>query len=557
MRNDRSLLDIGSYKTVLIVDEHGNANVLRTALEAEGFEPIIATNAGEARVLTRTREPAFVLTELVLPRETGFELCAYLKHRNDTLPVIILTEVDLDAARNLAIWSGADAYLTKPTDAKTIAEMLHEIATIMALRVRKQTNVEGRIEFKCNRCGKSLSVKPENAGRVVPCKGCGQLAKAPTMNMQSGGFWRQTEEEAETEKKGQSDEDGPKNRANFYCDLCGQMLDVFGAREDGKVKCQGCHKSHSIPRWVIRQRKFFFNRPTDSATQQLTFNPARYVTVRCGECQTRFQVFRDRGGGGKATCPHCHAEQSSVSIKGSPLSRAALTSTGRMFVMKAGTHKGKRFLVPEDGEVVLGSGKKCNLKVPAQEGVAPRHAALRHVNEMVAVLPLDGPVLVNDEPIAQHRHWLKAGDRVTLGPIQLQLLGNADLSENQLLKKSSKAADADSADQFAGKTEIAEQSANILQLHWERLRKKPEPLPEDPTPTKPARQPKSPPSTPKKTSPAQPPVTGNGEAIGATPEAPELKTEASPGPSTGPNPSTPSSPSGQGSDFSIDSLKML
>ncbi|QDT38596.1 response regulator [Stratiformator vulcanicus] len=478
MQNDRSLLDIGSYKTVLVVDEPGNAKMLRSALEAEGFEPIIATNAGEARVLTRTREPAFIVTELVLPRETGFELCAYLKDKNDTLPIIILTEVDLDAARNLSIWCGADAYLTKPTDGKTIAATLHEIATIMALRVRKKTNVEGRIEFKCNRCGQQLSVKPDNAGRMVQCKGCQHMAKAPTMSMQSGGYWRQTEEEADGEAD-DGDGGGSKNRASFFCDLCGHMLDVFDANESGKVKCGDCGKQHLIPRWIIRQRKFFFSRPTEKQTETISFNPARYVTVRCGNCQTHFQFFPDREGT-KATCPHCDTVQTSVSIKGSPLSRAALTSTGRMFVLKDGPMKGKRFLVPEDGEVVIGTGKGCNLRFPPMEGLAAKHAALRHVNGMVAVLPLDGQVTINEEA-TEHRHWIKPGEKLALGPLHMSLLGNVDLSENQLLKKSSKAAqkagieETGGADEFSGSSEIGEQAASILQLHWERLRKKPEP----------------------------------------------------------------------------------
>ncbi|QDT66582.1 response regulator [Calycomorphotria hydatis] len=463
MSND----EIQSVKSVMIVDEPGNGKMLAKELQARGFETITATNAGEARILVKTKEPAFILTELILPRETGFELCGYLKHKNDTLPVLILTEVDLDVARNLAIWAGADAYLTKPVDAATLEDTMHTIARQLADRVRdQQQQITGDIDFKCQKCHKELHVKAEHAGKLTFCSGCKSMSKVPAVSVQSGGYWRHTEQDIE-EGRGEGSGGPGGGKTEFFCDECGIMLDVFKANDRGEIKCAGCGKKHRIPKWVLRQRRLFFRRPKVDENKLLTFNPARYITIPCEECHTHFRYYPDDPTP-NTECPSCGHVQQSVSLKGSPLSRAALISTGRMLAFMNSKFKSKRFLVPTDREISIGTSPKCGLTLD-EEGLQRRHGMLREAGGNVAAVPIEGEVYVNGKKVT-NRAWLKPGDIVDFGPVQLKLVGETDLDEGHLLQKSAQEISAEEEEGFAGQTEIAGQAARILQLHWERLR---------------------------------------------------------------------------------------
>ena len=105
-------------RRVLIVDDNRAFRAAaRQLLERGGF--VVAAEAGdgvEALQLTHLYHPDAVLLDMAMPRLTGWEVASALKKEDRTknIPLIALTGQVFAGARELALRTGADLYLTKP-----------------------------------------------------------------------------------------------------------------------------------------------------------------------------------------------------------------------------------------------------------------------------------------------------------------------------------------------------------------------------------------------------------------------------------------------------------
>jgi two-component system, OmpR family, response regulator len=164
--------------SILVVQDE-DAAFLKEYLEQHKYRVTIAKDGGQAHATFVMRKPDFVILGLILPGESGFEVCQRMKQTNGTIPVLILSAIDLDDARALADRVGADGYLTKPFDPEELLAKIKEIA----IRNWEKTHVEHakeekRIRFLC-RCGKRLKVSPIHRGKTLSCPECGELLTVP------------------------------------------------------------------------------------------------------------------------------------------------------------------------------------------------------------------------------------------------------------------------------------------------------------------------------------------------------------------------------------------
>lgn len=106
--------DVAKQPVILIAeDEEPIALALSFIVEDAGYYPLVAMDGKEALALARSRHPALIITDLMMPRMSGQELIACLRGEaaeDRHTPIILLTAAD----RTLAAESGADAVLAKP-----------------------------------------------------------------------------------------------------------------------------------------------------------------------------------------------------------------------------------------------------------------------------------------------------------------------------------------------------------------------------------------------------------------------------------------------------------
>lgn len=118
--------------TVLVVEDTlSELELISHYLRDSGYNVIIATDAKEALNKAVNQKPDAVVTDVVMPGMSGFELCRKLKNNPATgqVPIIICSSKNQEIDRFWGIKQGADVYVTKPF---TREELIRAVKSVMA-----------------------------------------------------------------------------------------------------------------------------------------------------------------------------------------------------------------------------------------------------------------------------------------------------------------------------------------------------------------------------------------------------------------------------------------
>ena len=119
-------------RTVLIVEDIPSAlELISNYLTESGYNVIATTDAKDALNKAVSQKLDVVVTDVVMPGMSGFELCRKLKKNPVTqqLPIIICSSKDQEIDRLWGIKQGADVYVTKPF---TREELVRAIKSVVA-----------------------------------------------------------------------------------------------------------------------------------------------------------------------------------------------------------------------------------------------------------------------------------------------------------------------------------------------------------------------------------------------------------------------------------------
>ncbi len=103
-------------KILVVDDSKTQAMLLSCMLENSGFSVTMAHNADEALRSINENKPSLVITDIVMPGKTGYELCSEIRRNEKTaaIPVMLLTTLDSPGDIISALECGADDFISKP-----------------------------------------------------------------------------------------------------------------------------------------------------------------------------------------------------------------------------------------------------------------------------------------------------------------------------------------------------------------------------------------------------------------------------------------------------------
>jgi len=110
-------MEIDTKRTIVIVEGHpSERDVIRQALVDQDFRVEVTADYHSAIGQLAKLVPHLVCCNLALPRESGFELCEYIRNESRLRFVPILVMSDRSSPEDMAHaeYAGANAFLKKP-----------------------------------------------------------------------------------------------------------------------------------------------------------------------------------------------------------------------------------------------------------------------------------------------------------------------------------------------------------------------------------------------------------------------------------------------------------
>ena len=125
--------------SILIAEDEKNiADVVKDILEAEGHVVRAVRNGVAAIAAYHESRPDLLVLDVMMPRKSGFEVCAEIREVDELTPILFLTARDADMDKVHGLNIGGDDYLTKPFSAEEL------VARVAAMLRRAAKSAEAR-----------------------------------------------------------------------------------------------------------------------------------------------------------------------------------------------------------------------------------------------------------------------------------------------------------------------------------------------------------------------------------------------------------------------------
>jgi two-component system KDP operon response regulator KdpE len=127
------------YRILIIEDDHSVAALLRTMLDAQQYETLLAGTCDQGLMMLRSHVPDLVILDLGLPDRDGLDFIRTARE-NNAVPILVLSARSTEKDKVTALDLGANDYITKPF---STAELLASVRA--ALRYSRPGAQQGRL----------------------------------------------------------------------------------------------------------------------------------------------------------------------------------------------------------------------------------------------------------------------------------------------------------------------------------------------------------------------------------------------------------------------------
>jgi adenylate cyclase len=125
-----------SSRILVVDDQRSNVEMMAGVLRARGYTVHTALDGQQALQQVAEVGPDLVVSDILMPKLDGFELCRRLRAAPETalLPVILVTSLDAQAERIKGLESGADDFLSKPVNWEELFARVRSLLRVKALQ---------------------------------------------------------------------------------------------------------------------------------------------------------------------------------------------------------------------------------------------------------------------------------------------------------------------------------------------------------------------------------------------------------------------------------------
>lgn len=129
---------------LVIEDEKRVADLLKIGLEENGYQVIVAYDGEMGWRLFQSNSFQLVISDIVLPKLNGFELCQSIRQADEQIPILMLTALGTADDKLEGFDMGADDYMVKPFDFR---ELLARVKVLLKRRTTVGTDVARDIAY--------------------------------------------------------------------------------------------------------------------------------------------------------------------------------------------------------------------------------------------------------------------------------------------------------------------------------------------------------------------------------------------------------------------------